>query len=73
MYYSLISQFLFYNEKILEKLNDPFVYIEVIKFRNHSFLILEILFIGVYQGISLIHNWSNVIENLGVESALKRD
>jgi hypothetical protein len=37
--YPLVSQLLFYDEQVLEKLCDPFVNVKMIELRNHSFLV----------------------------------
>jgi hypothetical protein len=41
----LICEFLFNNKDVLKKLNDPFVYIEVVELSNLRFLVLQIFFI----------------------------
>ena len=66
MYDALVRKFLLHYEQVLEKLNYPLVDIKVIKLSNHGLLILKILLVLVYQGISLVDNATDVIEHLSV-------
>lgn len=45
VYDAFISQLLFDNKQILEKLNYSFVDVEVVKLCDHCFLIFKILFV----------------------------
>jgi hypothetical protein len=42
---TLICKFLFYNKNVLEKLNDPFVYVKMVELSNHCLLVLQVFFI----------------------------
>lgn len=60
---SLISELLLENENILEEIQNALFYIKMIEFSNHGLLIFKIPLVLVDQGISLIDNTSDVIEN----------
>ena len=69
--YPFVSKFLFDYKKILEKLHNPLINIEVVKLRNHCLLILEVLLISVNQCIPLINDTSQVLKHLCVELLLQ--
>jgi len=50
---SLVSQFLLHDEQVLEEVNDALVDVEMIEFRNHGFLVFEVLLVGVDVGVTL--------------------
>ena len=62
----LICEFLFNNKDVLKKLNDSFVYIEVVELSNHSLLILEVSFVRVNQGVAFVNDGADIVKNLGV-------
>jgi len=68
---SLVSQFLLHDEQVLEEVNDALVDVEMIEFRNHGFLVFEVLLIGVDEGVPLVNDGSDVIEDLLVHVALQ--
>jgi hypothetical protein len=45
--YTLVGQFLFHNEKVLEEFSDALVNVKMVELCNHGFLVLEILFVLV--------------------------
>ena len=69
--YAFVCQLFLHDEEVLEKLYYSFIDVKVIELCDHCFLILQILFILVDQGIALIDNTSDVIENLCVSLFLK--
>jgi len=68
MNYTFISQLLFYNEYILEKVNYSLLDVKMIKFCNHSFLVFKIFFILIYQSISFVNYVSYIIKNCAISA-----
>ena len=44
---ALVGQLFLHDENVLEEINDSFVYVKVVEFRNHRLLIFEVPFICV--------------------------
>jgi len=64
---SFVSQLPFDNENILKELNNSLIDVEMVKFSDHRFLVFKILFVRIYKCVSLIYNWSDIVENLSVK------
>lgn len=68
---SFVGQLLFNNEDILEKVNDSFLYVEMVKFSNHCFLIFQVSFIGVNESISFINDVPNIIKDRAISTQVQ--
>jgi len=64
--YPFIGQLFLDNEDALKEVNDTLLDVEVIEFRDHGFLILEVALILVYQGVPLVDDVSNIVKHRAV-------
>ena len=60
---SFVSQLFFHYKDVLEEIKDSLLYVKMVKFRNHCFLVFQIGLILIYQSISLVNYASNVVKN----------
>ena len=58
----LISQLLFHDENVLEKVDYPFLDVEVVELRNHSFLVFQVSFVLIDQSIALVDHVPDVVK-----------
>jgi hypothetical protein len=69
---SLVSELLFDNEDVLEELYNAFVDVEMVEFRDHGFLILEVFLIGVNERISFVNHRPDVLKDSDVHLLLRQ-
>lgn len=67
----LVSQLLFNNEYVLEKIDYSLLDVEMVKLSNHGFLVFQVSFILVDQCIPFIYHVSNVVKNCAVGAHIK--
>ena len=60
---SLISELFLYDEDVLEKVNDSFLYVKVVELCNHSLLILQVFLILINECVPLINDTADVIKD----------
>jgi hypothetical protein len=53
---TFVCQLLLHNEERLEELSHSFVDVEVVKFRNHRLLVLQVFFEDIHECVSLVDN-----------------
>ena len=69
--YPLVSQLLFYDENVLEKIDYSLLDVEMVKLGDHGFLVFQVSFVLVDQCISFIYHVSNVVEYCAVGAHVK--
>ena len=67
---AFVRQLFLHDEDVLEKVNDAFVDIKVIKLSNHGLLVFQVTFVSVDQGISFVDDTPDVVECLRVSISL---
>ena len=67
----LVSELFLDDEDVLKEINDSLIYVEVVEFRNHGLLVLQVSLILVDKCISFINYASNVIKSLHVSLLLQ--
>lgn len=63
---ALVRQLLLHDEDVLEKVNYPLVYVEVVELGDHGFLVFQVALVVVDQGVALVNHTSNVVKCLSV-------
>lgn len=64
--YALICQLFLYYENVLEEIDNSLLDVEMVKLRNHGFLVFQVSFVLVDQSIPLINYISDVVEDSAV-------
>jgi hypothetical protein len=72
MYDALVSQLLLYDEDVLEEVNYSLFNIKVIEFSYHRLLVLQVLLIGVDQGVTIVNRISEVIKDSTIVAHVDR-
>lgn len=65
-----VRQFLLHDEDVLEEINYSLLDVEVVKLRNHCFLVFQIAFVLIDQGIPLVDHVSDVVKHRTVVASI---
>lgn len=61
---AFVSQLLLHDKEVLEEVHDALVDVEVVELSNHCLLVLEVLLVGVDEGVPLVYDRPDVVESL---------
>ena len=68
---TFISQLLLHDKEVLEEVHYALVDVKVVKLSYHCFLVLEVLLVGVDEGVPLVYDRPDIVESLLIHVLFK--